>query len=249
MFRDEPVELALQCAANEIESDTDTIATMAGAYLGGISSDAPKWAIQDREYISQEARRLAAIAAGDGHDAFFYPDIGIWNPPSSQAVAIGRLDAGLGIIGLGQLTPLGKEYVAGDAAWQWFKLSFGQTVLAKRKIRDLSLISPDQLPRERKSESKPNRAPSFEASSVGKNSIPVQESFQLSNNIDLRGRQLLEFPSIDQLTDDVISSDFNDEVLGRVLNKCIDLTQSIDMTVAVAAIVAKAKLARQRRKR
>lgn len=244
MFRNERIEFALRCAANEIESDTDTIATMAGAILGGIASEAPTWEIQDREYITREAVRLAAVAAGKGYDDFFYPDIGLWNPPTSQAASIGRTSVGLGIVGLGNLTPIGVEYFSGEAVWQWFRLPFGQSVLAKRRIIDLDIISTNQMPIERKT----FQAYREKINSFSSNNIPKQKSLQL-NILSEAADQPIPQPGIDELTDLVIASNFDDLTLGRILNQCIDFSQSIDQAVAIAAIVAKAKISRQKRKR
>jgi ADP-ribosylglycohydrolase len=47
-------EEALICCANELWTDTDTIATMAGALLGVIASEEPTGAIADRDVITAE---------------------------------------------------------------------------------------------------------------------------------------------------------------------------------------------------
>jgi hypothetical protein len=54
---------------------------------------------------------------------------------------------------------------------------------------------------------------------------------------------------IDRLSDEVISSGFDNITLGRLLNECIDATSSVDAAVGFAAIIAKAKIARLRRSR
>jgi hypothetical protein len=54
---------------------------------------------------------------------------------------------------------------------------------------------------------------------------------------------------IDAWSDEVISSNFDNNTLGRLLNRCIDSFNSIEPAVAFAAIIAKAKIARKRRSR
>jgi ADP-ribosylglycohydrolase len=248
MYREGSIEEALRCAANELESDTDTIGTMTGAILGSLSVSPPAWTIQDRDYIIKEARRLASIAVHHSEDSFAYPDIGLWNPPVSQVTSIGKVNGGLAIVGLGNLEPISREYLVGDAIWQWFRLTFGQTILAKRKSKSLATVSVDQLPRERR----PVRA----ASDAGEMkceqesllipchapSAPAEVDSTLSDN---KGQS----DQIDLATDEIITSNFDDLTLGRVLNRVINSTQSVEIAIAISAIIAKAKIARQRRRR
>jgi len=105
IFRDKEIKEGLASAANELESGTDTIATMAGAILGAVSLQMPEWPTQDQEYIVQEARRLSTIARGQTQDSFTYPDLGHWNPPAKRNASIGWSDGQLAISGLGKLVP------------------------------------------------------------------------------------------------------------------------------------------------
>jgi hypothetical protein len=56
------------------------------------------------------------------------------------------------------------------------------------------------------------------------------------------------FPGLNEATDIVIASGFDDATLGRLIKQCIDETGSIDLTVSLSAIIAKARLARMRRR-
>ena len=83
-------------------------------------------------------------------------------------------------------------------------------------------------------------------------SEPLQSSLlpehgELGRNDEARRFKNLK-RSIDEWTNEVIQSGFDDTVLGRVLDECIDTTESLETAVAVAAIVAKAKVARRRRR-
>lgn len=256
LFRDRKIEQCLENAANELESDTDTIATMAGALLGAVSHRAPEWPIQDQDYIVQEARRLSAIARGQPQDSFTYPDLGYWNPPAKQNASIGWFDGQLAIAGLGKLTPQGAEYRSGDAIWQWFALPFGQTVFAKRKS-DLkeNVVSP-QLPGPRQEARTENHLATNERSNELQQTSPrlheggtENPSRKTSISHPTQSLAHARRETVDFWSDEAISSDFDDRTLGRLLNLCIDQSQSVETTIGFAAIIAKAKLVRQRRRR
>ena len=240
LFRSRPVEEALVCAANELESDTDTIATMAGALLGALAPSEPLWPIQDRQYISSEAVRLAEIASGKMQQSFRYPDLALWNPPAKQNASVGLHDHDIAIAGLGVLRPAGGDYNVGDSAWEWYELSFGQTILAKRKSQ-MGPVAFDQLPgsmQSRVTEERPMKPKAISPHPT----LPFSASREAPRERKLEN-------TVDRLSDDAISSGFDDATLGRLLNQCIDTTNSVDSAIAFAAIVAKAKLARARRRR
>ncbi|GKT01995.1 ADP-ribosylglycohydrolase family protein [Acidovorax sp. SUPP3434] len=244
MNRNGSPDAALVQAANELASDTDTIATMAGALLGVPAENEPNWHVQDREYIVQEAKRLADVACGIARESFSYPDLARWTPPASQLASIGCLGDDLAMVGLGLLKPVGKQYRVGDSLWQWCRLPFGQTVLAKRKS-NLEAISVDQLPGEPFRTARATQpSPSVRAS---QQSLGFAEERQLL--VPSVPKQHLEEWSLDSATNEAIKSDFEDGIVGRLLNQCIEETGSIERVIAFAAILAKAKLARQRKRR
>lgn len=135
----EPME-SLVIAANAIGSDTDTIATMAGALLGAVATDEPAVPVMDARLIAAEAERMALLAGGRQGEGHRYPDLLTWTAPKTQADALLKGADGLHVAGLGQVRrTLGEPIQAQQGAflWQWAELSFGQTVLIKRR---------DQLP-------------------------------------------------------------------------------------------------------
>ncbi len=256
IYREDAVEDALICSANELDSDTDTIATMAGALLGAAALAPPQWPIQDSDYIVKEASRLASIAQNRSESSFVYPDLGRWNPPSSQGASVGIIDGGLAIVGLGRLTAHGDEYQVGDAIWQWFSLPFGQTILAKRRADLKTAILKEQLPESqrmpRTSDNHSHRTsvmPVTPQSEIAFEKDLSATSFRGNNSEAPQDSDVAVRDEIDLLTDEVISSNFDDKILGRFLNEYIDSTQSVEAAVAFAAIIAKAKLTRQRRRR
>jgi ADP-ribosylglycohydrolase len=248
LYRDRPIEEALARSANELESDTDTIATMAGAILGCVHVSEPQWTIQDRQYIAQEATRLAAIAGGRPQDSFAYPDLGHWSPPTRQTASVGLNGRGFALAGLGPIEPVGYKYAAGDSVWEWFTLSFGQTILAKRRAVVKDKLEGSQLPGKR------------QAPAPQKTTVPViksqeslfderkEEAHKPQEQSEAAGYSA-EKSGIDYWTDIVIRHEFDDLTLGQVFNRVLEETRSADSAVAFAAIIAKAKLARERRRR
>ena len=255
-FRNRKIEEALETAVNELESDTDTIATMAGALLGVVSNRFPEWPLQDGTYIAEEARRLSFIARGQYQDSFTYPDLGHWNPPVKQYASIGLFGDRLALAGLGELTVRGEGYSSNDLVWQWCELSFGQTILAKRKVGSRDKVAATQLPGPRQ-----KAVPKASATMVDrdKSSPGIRGLFESSQTRGYSTSQAtldhkqevshVHKGNIDVWTDEAISSNFNDQIVGRLLNRCIDETQSVETAIGFASIIAKAKLARKRRGR
>jgi ADP-ribosylglycohydrolase len=253
MYRDQHPQEALKMAANALNSDTDTIATMVGAVSGATSAVTPDWPLQDRSYISAEASRLAKIAQGASSDGFAYPDLAVWQPPVGQSDTVVQFDSGVGLLGLGLADIVSDEYSSGEYIWQWMKLSFGQTVLAKRR-RKLRSARGEFLPGERRSSR--SGQPALITGESRQNRLLFEENKEQSEtrvqrDLGIQTEMLITQirESVDTATDEVIRSDFDDLTLGRVLNRWMDNGASIEQLVALTAIVAKAKLARRRRGR
>ena len=129
-------EEALRIAANAMGTDTDTIATMAGAILGVNAESDPPVEVLDTELFISEANRLSAIRDGQKPPSHQYPDLLRWSVPKTQADALFGVEGGeFWVEGLGQGEPLGQPIASPDPGfvWQWFKLEFGQTLLIKRR--------------------------------------------------------------------------------------------------------------------
>lgn len=124
-------------AANAVGTDTDTIATMAGALLGACdAAGEPPEKPLDSEYLLREADRLSAIAQGGTAAGHSYPDILTWSAPRAQADALVQTEDRLAVEGLGEVTDLAADVAwtsSKDFAWQWVRTDFGQTLLIKRR--------------------------------------------------------------------------------------------------------------------
>ena len=131
-------EEAMRIAANALGTDTDTIATMAGAIVGATAgSDPPSGSVLDEDLFRSDAARLAEIAAGGDPAVHRYPDLLRWSAPKSRSEALVRSDDGSLIVrGLGPAAKMSREPLRagkGDFQWQWIKLETGQTLLIKSR--------------------------------------------------------------------------------------------------------------------
>jgi ADP-ribosylglycohydrolase len=156
-FSSDPIE-GLQNSALLVNSDTDTISTMAGALLGAVATDAPPGELLDRELIAGEARRLEELAHEQPMPSFPHPDPLHWQPPPSLADALGLIDGQPAVAGLGPVHLFG-EPIAGEGSreelWQWVATAYGQTLLVKRR-QELTDLPPTAQPRSRPSASPSN---------------------------------------------------------------------------------------------
>lgn len=230
----------VQCLAkiaSLLGSDTDTIASMSGSLLGAMSDEMAPSSIQDRDYIEQEAGRLYKIAVGGEVEDFVYPDLLFWQPPRTALDAIGSHDSTYYIAGLGRAEPFGViwDLPNNGGHYQWFKIWFGQKILCKfrknltAKNKDSSLV-PVNL-----SDDMTGEGDLF--SSKQKKSIDTELSEPESG-----------FPeSIDAISDEIIRSNFKNELIGRAIMSFVSKDFPIENAIALVSIIIKAKLARDRR--
>ena len=136
-------EESLSVAANAIGTDTDTIATMAGAILGLMADAEPPIEVLDEHLFRSEADRLWTIANGGKSDGHRYPDLLNWSAPRTRSDALLReSEEKLLVHGLGYAQAMEDPIDSSkdDFKWQWIKLEIGQTLLIKRR-RNLLLKS------------------------------------------------------------------------------------------------------------
>lgn len=256
-YRQRPIEGALLTAANAIGTDTDTIGTMCGAILGAARPfDTPRWKVQDREYLMVEAGRIADIAVGKAGPSFAYPDLMRWQAPDTQSDAVGVHEHGLAVAGLGAAEPWGPVWEQGDFCWQWMRLWFGQTVLAKRRLIPRKLAVSD-LPASngRREQSRRGQGPTEQQAlpldlEHGRRAPQIAVSAATIGSRE-EGRQgppdrRSKSRSLDELTDEAIKSNFHPDVMGRCLAEAIGRDNGLEAAVAFASIVAKAQIARRK---
>lgn len=264
----EPGEV-LASAANVLASDTDTIATMAGALLGARLRDElrmPPGKPMDSEYIHSEAVRMARVSQGRlAAKAFVYPDLLHWIAPKNQSDVLGMWDDKPGLAGLGTVRLDGAPIVGvGSRAsrWQWAVLDFGQRLLVKRRAK-LPELDDRLKPRARSAGSdlkrdRPKRpddtgdGPSPTGSSFQRETVPVRAAIQESPLPTGSQRRLFEGTSeseragprrlsVDAAFDIARERGFAPSTVGGLLLQLADQEGGTDLAVAFAGLVARAR--------
>jgi hypothetical protein len=238
----------LAVCANRLGTDTDSIATMAGALAGATIEDEPEMTLVERTYISREAERCWAIGAGKSVPSFPYPSIMNWTPPRYQVDCVAEAADGLAVAGLGSFHQSQEKPAASDNSddeWTWGDLWFGQRILVKRRSRPKPLAQSqlvnsndryltasllDAPPRGRRNDASPRRRG------------PVIRGKE-NDVVELRALTLHE------ITDEVIASGFNPELVGQALISLAERDDGIELSGQYAAILAKALLSRRDRGR
>ena len=260
----EPSEV-LAMAANVLDSDTDTIATMAGALIGASYQhrmfDPPEPPL-DRKLFHTQAMRLSQIAAtGRAKGDFPYPDLLHWTPPRTQTDALGTWDGEVGVAGLGHAGLVGGPLAgvgAKPALWQWATLWFGQTALIKRRP-DLPRLAAMSQPR-RVQRPKPGRRGSARSdngtpSAREHGDVHVRAETNVTSRPDEAAQGLLfegapqpsssagrgTGLSVEDAFGIAQSRDFAVSAVGSLLLQLAEQDSGTDLAVAFAALVAHAR--------
>lgn len=236
-FKDStPYEAVITCV-NTLGTDTDSIASMAGAIFG-CYNEMPKWDIQDSQYIIDESIRLCKISENRATTNFSYPNISKWNAPQTQSDSLVRNNFGdYYILGLGKAHLLqGEAWTTKTHSWQWLKLAFGQTILIKSKIGDLKTVNTPDL---RNSEPMQQAEPlvsSLETQHYDKvHQGTLDYDIQENNRLDL-----------DEITSSIIREGFNEQKIGHYLIELAD-KKGLESCIGFAAIIGKAFIARKKK--
>ncbi len=163
-------------AANAVGTDTDTIASMAGALLGACdgAADPPEEPL-DSEYLRRDADRLTAISQGHAADSHHYPDVLTWSAPETQADALVSDNDNLAVEGLGRAERLAEDAIYNarrDFAWEWVRTHFGQSLLIKRRPEVKPLEAGNDLTPPPAPEDRPTRRPNRAEGRIGDRSAP-----------------------------------------------------------------------------
>lgn len=242
IFRAEP-QHGLAVCANELGTDTDSIATMAGALLGAHADHEPEAAIADRHYITANAQRLSDISRGSPVLDTAYPDLLRWVPPKVQLDAVGQVGGDLAVRGLGMATPDGEpqsEPKKNGPIWQWLELEWGQQILAKRRpsppeLGPDSLPAPPGPPRSRRRAPKASSAPEQRPTEVrGETQAALFEVSPPPPPPD-------SHPPLERLMKDIVASEFDDAVVGRALNAVAGEQGSAASAMALVGMIVQAQ--------
>ncbi|QQQ51440.1 ADP-ribosylglycohydrolase family protein [Pseudomonas syringae] len=266
----------IEVVANLLDSDTDTIATMAGALIGAANPDARFIGlVQDEEYIVAEATRMYEVSQGKQAQTFNYPDTLYWQAPRAAIDILSRDTRSFNLAGLGSVQPIGEvRYgLQKSNVWCWFKLSFGQSVLVRyrseAKASPPSAINgpsrmdtPDMFPpsdlisdREDRKESAKQQEPVSRAQVLSDPqpsiaALDVQHPLPAVDETDLVAEEpfLVSAIDLDALTNEAIKG-FDPQVIGGHLLMLAGQPNAISLSIAYTSIVIKARSARLRHKK
>lgn len=242
LFREQSLSELMILIVNSIDSDTDTIATMAGAIGGAATTEPPLQEVLDKEYIKKQAYSLAVGNENKETTAFPYPDLSKWRSPKSQSSALEIVGNRYYIAGLGYLSQISNPIIDkrnSKLCWQWFKLDFGQTILVKTN-RDIISLEKDN---------------GSTKSSITHNELPYSADRQTQLEIDINekdgkktvsGNTVAIKIDIDELSSQAIKSGFEKHLIGEHLLLIADSEKSIELSVAYAAVIAKARISRNK---
>ena len=176
----------MRIAANALGTDTDTIATMAGAIVGVTAeTDPPAGSVLDEDLFRSDATRLVGMPREASRRVICIRDLMHWSASKSRSDTLVRLDDG-GLIVKGPRTgskddrqPLSAG--KGNFQWQWLKLKTGQTLLIKsRKSSPVRLEEDETASQPRTDSHEANETVSY-ASSSGKylpSAKPADDPYQ-----------------------------------------------------------------------
>lgn len=232
-WHQEPAK-ALLLAANRLGTDTDSIATMAGAIIGATGIGEPPQSLPDSDYIRSEADRMSAIAHGVDAPTFPHPDLRRWLPPRTQSDALGLSAGAPAVAGLGPCSPRSEKFATSASAtvvWQTVDLWFGQQILVKARSRPPEL-EPSQGVRPTERYMTPSLLEAASAEPRPPSQVDPQRPM-----------------SVHDMTDKAIQSEFDPKIIGNQLLALADRDDGVEMAVAYTAILAKARLSRRDRDR
>lgn len=243
LYRNGSEHDAVITAVNALESDTDTIATVAGAMIGAVSPNRPPGEVMDYSYIESEANRIHSISLGRRSSSFQYPDLMSWRPPKTQSDVVGLVNNDLFVNGLGKAQAIGEKLQGqgkDSGAWQWLKLDFGQTILAKLR-NSPTAIAYANLP----NSEKPKKG------QTDKMIDPTSQAALFPSGPVVRGsgnHPAFNLRSLDDFTAEAIRADFDPTMIGRHVLLLSEQPNGIELAIAYVAIVTKAKRARAGRR-
>jgi hypothetical protein len=178
------------------------------------------------------------------------------------------------VAGLGRAKPVGNKLPTNQkgSVWQWFALDFGQTILCKRR-ETLKSLPLDSLPVVSTVSHNPasgftplteptmkpsmpsnvrNVAPDLFSKTMSE-AVAVEDRRAAHQSIEARKLEEVKSPdatdslSLDRITDLAIRSGFEPMLIGDHLLALAEHDRGIELAVAYAAIIVKARRARLKR--
>lgn len=250
-FYDEPAH-GLNIVANTLGSDTDSIATMAGALVGASFDDAPPEPVQDQKVLDAEAERLWALSDGQQTETFVYPDLLNWSPPKAQMDFVGvTQDGSLAMAGLGPLQQISDATITSGkppTAVMWAQMRTDQTILIKMRAEPVALrdtqLPADRLALKRSTNTKsvePSRAGNEPLNDHGRTQDPSAAESELAHRRDDNSTPS-GTASVEELVASIERSHFSPDVIGRaILSQIKGGRYDVERAAALAGLIARAR--------
>lgn len=223
-YSQEPEKGILECV-NSFGTDTDSIASMAGAIMGSYTEFQPNNMILDQEYLILMAKRMYKIHNNERVENFPYPDLLLFNLPKNQIDYVTKSEDGFYLIGFGKIKLMENqdtnnkiEFSNDITKYGFFKTTFGQSLLLKYKS---TLMTPSNI---------------YVSVELKKSQI----NEELKKNIDIT----IKKKNIDEITSEIIKNGFNPYEIGEALLSLATEDDCIEKSIAFSAIIIKAKKAR-----
>ncbi|WP_339014726.1 ADP-ribosylglycohydrolase family protein [Aeromonas popoffii] len=239
---------------NELGTDTDSIATMAGAMLGILNNSAPPQSVQDETYIINEANRLVSISEKKPADNFNYYDALNWKSPNSPLdyITINTTKNKLELYPFGTLDIISEEFpIRGDQNnnyhYQWAKSTFGQSYLVKKRSSNYMASALSQNNPNDANDAYLTSRTTYKAhaQNITQYEIPLSTDDSIittsSNDFIKKDDDI----NLDKLTHEALSSNFNPEVIGKHILMIADSTLGTNGVIGYAAIISKARVIRR----
>ena len=221
VFRDRPHDGLVE-AVNLLGTDTDTIATMAGAIMGVTANADPPEKVADFEYLDKISDRLYKQSQGHHTENHLYPDLLQWQPPNTQIDAIGSHNGNLILRGFGNVKLLKQPTEQGGkypCLWQWVELDFGQTILAKRRHKPKpveKIFLPPEITNRPEEPIKDQILPNLETEKCEQANLWKQEE---------KSEKTKEEHSADSISDVSVQPDLKVQILKRISDIEAELTE------------------------
>ena len=219
-------EQALSIAANVVGTDTDTIATMAGAILGAVAEEEPPVEVLDADLFRSEASRLAEIACGGTPQNHRYPDLLHWSAPKGRADALVELDdRSLYVRGFGRAEAQSEPIPASQSkfSWQWVRLEAGQTLLVKRRSELARSVEDRGLSSVRPSEQAPSIGvyPEGIADAPTAEDVGQPDGMPSETPLKSQSRQSKTTVDIETMLDYLDRHNYDDLLVGQALRRVV----------------------------
>lgn len=253
LYQNDEPKVAIHEVVNFLGSDTDTIGTMVGALLGALHYEKlPSESVQDAHYIANESERLFKISQGLNTDTHHYPDLLYWQPAKVIADIVSVNKKCLILDGISRIKKIINIFHAKQKgiSWVWAELEIGQHVLCKIRTSLISEFYREKseviIERQKnQTENSGGDTYSFDLFYNNKSEDNTSGKDNISNNeVKTPVSSQLGDDYLDKITDEVIKSGFDSNILATRLLETAEMANGIELSIGFVSIIVKARRAR-----